>query len=231
MSEVLTFPSSDVAPSDADVCAQQGMPPTALERPRVAQLLETARRTFDETCAPRAVVALIARDEFAALYVGQGRNDERTPVGEIYGTADALYLFAATVGAELSQRVQELFRTRDYAAAAMLDALASQAADNLANRISVHVNGTVRNDTAALPYSPGYCGWHISGQRALFDFLRPEQIDITLNDAYLMQPLKSVSGVVLIGRRDLHSFEDDYEFCTTCRTHSCRARLRALRAN
>ncbi|MCK4414710.1 MAG: hypothetical protein KAY32_14345 [Candidatus Eisenbacteria sp.] len=81
---------------------------------------------------------------------------------------------------------------------------------------------------ACLRYSPGYCGWNISGQRALFAALKPERIGITLRPSMLMEPLKSVSGVVVGGRPEIHRFADRYPFCADCRTHGCRERIRKV---
>ena len=36
--------------------------------------------------------------------------------------------------------------------------------------------GEVNDTTGVLRYSPGYCGWHISGQRKLFDVLEPSRL-------------------------------------------------------
>jgi hypothetical protein len=71
----------------------------------------------------------------------------------------------------------------------------------------------------------------VSGQRALFARLGPEQIGITLRESCLMVPLKSISGVILCGPTEIHEFDDDYSFCPACKTHSCRARIRSLTAH
>jgi hypothetical protein len=79
-----------------------------------------------------------------------------------------------------------------------------------------------------LPYSPGYCGWHVTGQRRLFDRLEPQRIGVTLNSSCLMQPLKSVSGVLVIGPSSIHEFDNDFDFCALCSTYQCRARIGLL---
>jgi hypothetical protein len=43
-----------------------------------------------------------------------------------------------------------------------------------------------------------------------------------------MEPLKSVSGVIVAGQKDIHNFPISYQFCSDCDTRSCRHRLRAL---
>jgi hypothetical protein len=79
-----------------------------------------------------------------------------------------------------------------------------------------------------LRYSPGYCGWNLTGQRALFAALGPEEIGIHLTDSCLMEPVKSISGVMVMGPADIHRFTDDYSFCLTCPTHDCRRRIKGL---
>jgi hypothetical protein len=86
----------------------------------------------------------------------------------------------------------------------------------------------VGSDARVLTYSPGYCGWHVSGQRALFRVLRPEEIGVTLNESCLMQPLKSVSGVMVAGAAAVHRFRPTYDFCDACATHECRTRMASV---
>ena len=50
----------------------------------------------------------------------------------------------------------------------------------------------------------------MSGQRALFACLQPEAIGVTLNASCLMDPLKSVSGVLAAGPADIHRFAPGY---------------------
>lgn len=80
--------------------------------------------------------------------------------------------------------------------------------------------------TKLLRYSPGYCGWHISGQKALFAALRPEEIGISLRESFLMEPLKSISGVIVGGPGRIHEFEPSYPFCAECKSRSCRERIK-----
>jgi hypothetical protein len=88
--------------------------------------------------------------------------------------------------------------------------------------------GSTAGDTRVLPYSPGYCGWHITAQARLFEFLHPEDIGITLNSSYLMQPLKSVSGVLVAGKGEIHKFRPKFSFCADCKTHQCVERMASV---
>lgn len=49
-------------------------------------------------------------------------------------------------------------------------------------------------------YSPGYCLWPLTGQRQLFDLFPETQSGISLTESHLMMPIKSVSGIIGIGR-------------------------------
>ncbi len=84
---------------------------------------------------------------------------------------------------------------------------------------------TKPGEKCALAYSPGYCGWHVSGQNALFSVLEPEQIGVSLGTGCMMRPLKSVSGVLVAGGPEIHDFDPAYTCCSGCDTLECRERI------
>ena len=199
---------------------------------RVAELIRSAMDDFTRLSKPVGLVQSISLDEFAAIHRGEGRNEPETPLGKIFPSADELALFVVTLGPAVSKRIGELFRENDFAVGYALDAVASAGADGLADRVEECFGGLSADPLLRhLRYSPGYCGWHISGQKKLFEVLRPEDIGVTLNDSYLMQPLKSVSGVIVSGRKEIHLFKSDYPFCTECATGSCRERFKLVMKN
>jgi hypothetical protein len=70
-------------------------------------------------------------------------------------------------------------------------------------------------------YSPGYCGWQTVEQHKLFALL-PNTLGIRLTESALMQPVKSVSGIIGIGT--------DVKFnpytCRICEATQCVYRLK-----
>jgi hypothetical protein len=200
----------------------------------IDDICKRALAMLDETAATVAVTAPISKHEFELVFLGEGNNEAETPVGEILEEAEHLQLFALTIGKATSDAIDTLFQSADYALGCMLDAAASTTADRAAAFVerqfaeSLVAEGWNDSSGAALRYSPGYCGWHISGQRKLFEYLEPEEIGLTLRSSYLMEPLKSVSGVVLAGPRDMHEFQPRFPSCVTCETQTCRQRIRAL---
>ena len=144
--------------------------------------------------------------------------------------AVSLALFAVTLGVQISERISALFDAGEFAEGYILDQVASFAADELADIAARRFQtDSARSDLAVLPYSPGYCGWHVSGQQALFAHLQPDEIGISLNDSCLMQPTKSVSGVLVLAPVEAHEFSPAFPCCATCTTLACQERAASLR--
>jgi hypothetical protein len=198
---------------------------------RLSRLFDQAMDEFDRLATPRGLMREVPVEEFGEIYHGAGRNSPATPMDEIYPKAQRLALFAATVGDGPSDQIGILFKRGEPALGYALDVIASEATNMLADRLALRFLAMLRQryghnaETRVLPYSPGYCGWHVSGQRKLFESLHPGKIGITLSDSFLMRPLKSVSGVLVAGPGDVHRFRPVYPFCEDCTTHECRGRM------
>lgn len=231
---ILELAAAAVSPGRADVLAQIGIPEGTVVSAHIERLYSAAAELFAEHVAPAGVLADISVAEFADVYRGEGRNEPSSPVGEILGRAEHLALFVVTLGEGISRALQRCFAADDVALAYTLDAMASVAADGAADLAERRYDGVLRGrgwatpDGAVLRYSPGYCGWDVTGQRKLFAFLRPERIGLSLTESCLMQPLKSVSGVMIAGPRAIHRFPATYDCCDRCEARTCRDRLRAL---
>lgn len=231
---VIELGVAEVAPERATVLEALGVPADQGERPHLEALVDAALAAFEESAAPVGMEADLSRDEFAEVYAGSRGNAQDSVVGDVFPRAGALSLFVVTMGPGVSEAITRRFGERDFALATALDAIASAAADRAAELVERRVETRLRADGrlggagAALRYSPGYCGWHVSGQAALFRHLKPECIGVRLTEAGFMHPEKSVSGVILAGPREIHRFSPAYPFCAECSTHSCLARVRSL---
>jgi hypothetical protein len=230
----VTLDAAGRPPDRATVLRSQGIPADATVPRRIRDLVSTTLDSYARLTEPRGMLAQVSAEQFGRVYRGEGNNAPRTPLEAIYPRADRLALFAATLGEELSREIRRLFDANEPALATMLDAVASERADHAAERLaekyraSLVEDGETGAESTVLAYSPGYCGWHISGQIRLFDFLAPQEIGITLNPSCLMQPLKSVSGVLVVGAAEIHSFDNDFDFCDDCATQDCRARIASV---
>ena len=234
MNGVVSLDEIRTAPDRAAVLEAQGIPRTAKVSEHVLGLADRSIERYAGLVRPRGTVAEITPEEFAPIYRGEGVNADRTPVEEIYIRAEGLALFAVTLGEAISEEISDLFRRNEPAEAYALDAVASERADAAASLLArqyldtLKQAGRVEPSSKVLPYSPGYCGWHVTGQRRLFDRLEPHNIGVTLKSSCLMQPLKSVSGVLIVGPTSSHEFDNDYDFCALCSTYQCRSRIASL---
>lgn len=230
MRHIVRFTRDETRPGRPEILGRMHVAPGAAVSPRLSALVDEARRLFDRLTAPAAIFEEISREEFAHIYADEGHNPPASPLDAIVPRAEAIALFAGTLGPAIDEAIRERFREGDVALGCMLDVFASGAADRLADLAASRFLAVMdRRPPAlcALPYSPGYCGWDVSGQTRLFERLRPGEIGIVLSESCLMQPIKSVSGVLVAGAVEIHRFKPTYPFCATCATHDCRRRMRA----
>lgn len=223
-----------VIPSVTAILRAQGVPTEGALSARACNLAEEAIKRYRELARPVGLLKPIARSEFAAVYCGEEENATETPLEAIYHSADQLALFAVTLGESVCREISRLFEKGEFAIGASLDAAASEGAElaamnvesNFRNRLQTA--GLLDSTHEVMRFSPGYCGWHLSGQKRLFESLHPEEIGISLSESCLMYPLKSISGVIVAGARAIYAFEPNYPFCAECRTPTCRERIRIL---
>jgi hypothetical protein len=233
--QILRFESDPFVPNREVVLELQGVPKSGKISPDSEKLLSSALDEANELAEPRAVYRTVSLDQFGTIYAGEGANEHPNPVDEIFPRAERLALFALTLGLAISDRITSLFREGDFALGYMLDSVASVMAEQVADQVEQHFEdgleeaGLPERSRAVMRYSPGYCGWDLTGQRRVFQHLEPGRIGVTINDSCLMTPMKSVSGILIAGEPEIHYFDNDYRFCETCRTKSCRGRIRSLK--
>lgn len=234
MRTVHHLPIDEVVPPARAILEAQGVPHFRQNDGSSKDLALEAIQLYREKANPAALIMDVAKDEFASVFNGEGRNEIESPVKPIYEASDTLALFAVTIGQALCTEISRRFQMNDFAVGSMLDAAASEgtemAAQVVENLYRDHLGSTntFTHRSGILRFSPGYCGWHISAQKKLFSVLRPGEIGITLNESYLMQPLKSITGVIITGEKSIFIFDDTYSFCRACADHTCRERIQVM---
>jgi hypothetical protein len=234
MRKIYNIQIDKVKPTVQAVLEAQGIPHSKLSEERLINLAKQAIAIYREFAIPIGIVMEISKKDFANIFVGEGKNDGESPVKPIYESSDELALFAVTIDENICAEISRLFKSNDFALGSMLDSAASEgtemAAQIIENIYRKHLSkiGLMNQKNGTLRLSPGYCGWHIGAQRKLFQHLKPEDIGITLNDSFLMQPLKSISGVIILGQKEIYEFDDTFSFCRDCATHSCKERIKAV---
>jgi len=178
MRKIIDISIERIKPDPTAVFKNQGIPPTTLPPKQVKALYDSAEDLFLNLAAPVGVMEEISINEFEKIYQGNGMNEKETPLKHIFPKADKLALFAFTLGPEISREIEEQSTSGGLALGFMLDAVASYSADKASEAAEeIFINhlsskGEVNALTRVLLYSPGYCGWHISSQKKLFEYLK-----------------------------------------------------------
>lgn len=231
MRNVRRFDATDVLPARSRVLLRAGVPADRTASRRTLDLAERAVALFVREAEPVGCFEELTLEELLALQREASAPGEPSVLERVARHSERLALFAATPGEPVCARIRRLFDEGDAPLGLLLDAVASEAATALAEEIC-DAFAAVRPDPglAVLAYSPGYCGWSVTGQRALFARLAPGDIGITLGESALMSPVKSVSGVLVAAPPRAHRFCPDFEFCEACTERTCLERMASLRS-
>ena len=179
--------------STADICEQMGygsaMPDSA---------------TLSEVQAIVDDVRQWLRPQFCFMVVSQlpAFNLGHIIPKQLRGS-EAYALFIATIGEGYEDYVQRLKDGGDMVRTFIADALGSVVAEKCADCMEASLQQSIDklgwHHTNR--FSPGYCGWHVSEQQQLFPMFGGNTCGVRLNDSSLMLPIKSVSGIIGIGKK------------------------------
>jgi hypothetical protein len=140
--------------------------------------------------------------------------------------SEKLAFFMITAGEGITKWSQQELTQGDPMAGYIIDLLGSEivvaALDSMQEDLAGKMNLNGFNITNR--YSPGDCGWPVSDQQKLFTLFPEYFCGISLSESSLMHPIKSVSGIIGIGkhvRKTAHA-------CDLCEMESCVYRYRGM---
>jgi hypothetical protein len=133
--------------------------------------------------------------------------------------AEKLAIFVCTAGAGISDWSKALMHEGDMLLGYIVDVIGSEVVETAMDHIQDILEEEMGESNLGVTdrYSPGYCEWQVSEQHKLFSFFPNDFCGITLSDSSLMHPIKSVSGVIGIGR---HAKRKGYP-CDYCDMINC----------
>jgi hypothetical protein len=119
------------------------------------------------------------------------------------GQAERTAVFVCTIGPGMERAARQLFLDGEAVAGHFTDAAASIAVETAASVLHDHIAAVALRQGFRVTnrFSPGYCGWPVSDQRKLFSLFPAGFCGVTLTESSLMLPIKSVSGIIGIGKR------------------------------
>jgi hypothetical protein len=130
--------------------------------------------------------------------------------------------FIVTVGPGPEQLARELLGKGEYLEGYIVDLVASALVDSVADVLHEEIRKKAgsRDLKVTNRYSPGYCSWDVAEQQKLFSLFPPKCCGITLSESSLMDPVKSISGLIGIGTQVKFN---DYT-CEICPMKDCAFR-------
>lgn len=147
-------------------------------------------------------------------------------VGRIIGSslykADMFALFTATAGHRFQKWMDNYSYNNDilkqYIANCIGTIVVEKTTDQMQEAIS---SWSARHKLCHTNrYSPGYCGWNLKEQKKIFSLMNDYVCNISLTKCNMMYPVKSVSGIIGIGKNVNYT---NYS-CQKCRHMKCSRR-------
>lgn len=169
-------------------------------RELAAAMIERARPLLTPAVAFEIHDVLEARHE--RLVISPRVSLRSLLLASTFGDAQSIVIAVCTIGPQLEEAVRAMFAAGQLVEATVLDGVGSAAVEELAQRACRLFEDMARErglGTSA-PLSPGSSDWSLEAQRELFDLVSAEEIGVTLNDSFLMYPLKSLSMVIGMGK-------------------------------
>lgn len=117
--------------------------------------------------------------------------------------SEAFALFICTSGLEFEAYQHRLKEQGDMVRVFIADALGSVIAEKCADQMEKALQESIGKLgwKHTNRFSPGYCGWHVSQQQLLFPLFQGHTCGVKLTDSSLMIPIKSVSGIIGLGKK------------------------------
>jgi len=133
--------------------------------------------------------------------------------------AEDLALFICTAGPAVGEMSRKSMKEGDLLRGYVYDVIGSEVVESAADRIQEELKKAqgARGKNISNRFSPGYCGWDVADQHKLFSFFKDNFCGIRLAESALMNPIKSVSGLIGIGRDVKYS---PYQ-CHLCDSKKC----------
>jgi hypothetical protein len=116
--------------------------------------------------------------------------------------SESIAVFLCTAGEEIGIWSRAAMKERDFLRGYVYDVVGSEiveaAGDLMQSDLARDILGTGEKITNR--FSPGYCGWDVAEQHNLFKLIPENYCGIHLTPSALMDPVKSISGFIGIGK-------------------------------
>ena len=133
--------------------------------------------------------------------------------------AEMAALFICTAGAGIGEWSRKLMKSGDMIKGYVADVAGSETVESAMDIIQSRLEKEMEENSMHITerYSPGYCDWQVGEQQKLFSFFPDNYCGIRLSPTSLMYPIKSISGVIGIGKK----VKRNGYICNLCEMKDC----------
>ncbi|MEG6614962.1 hypothetical protein V6C27_00785 [Peptococcaceae bacterium 1198_IL3148] len=147
-------------------------------------------------------------------------------ISNLLRNAKKVCLVAATIGPQLEAKVSQLFKSNEYAAGTILDAVGSDAVEKVADQLQEQLKLKAKKQGYHLTwrYCSGYGDLPLEVNRPFAKIVNAASIGINITETCALQPEKSIFGIVgfTVGEQDVPILNK----CANCGAENCAYRNR-----
>lgn len=177
------------------------------------ELIQKCEGLCDITVAYRTMGVHSNRD--GVIVLEDGTVFKGKALGELLSCSDNVVLMASTAGKRVGETINELMNSGRASEAVVLDAAASEIVDAGLDFVMDYIRTQIRKEGKALTrmrFSPGYGDFVIEQQRDFARLLDIGQLGISLTEACILLPEKSVmaiAGIIALEAADSVDLNDE----------------------
>jgi len=150
-------------------------------------------------------------------------------VATMLRSVEQIVVFACTLSNNLNDHITKYDFNTHYLEAYMKDILGNVIIEKTAQKLLEQIKSDSRFSDLKVSnsISPGNCGWPVEEQKKLFALLPDNFLGIQLNESGMMYPVKSLSGIIGIGKKVRFKQTE----CRYCKSKNCMFRKEEYAGN
>jgi hypothetical protein len=136
--------------------------------------------------------------------------------------SESIGVFLCTAGKEIGDISRKMMNEGDILKGYIYDIVGTAIVDAAGDLLHEKLGAVMKQEDQKLTnrYSPGHCKWNVVEQHKLFSLIPDNFCGIRLTDSALMDPIKSISGIIGIGK----NVEFNPYTCNMCDLLTCNYR-------
>lgn len=220
MENIFSIQSRQLRLSEEDIyksMGYHGLPDNEYIRQRVRTLLAEAQDAINTSFCFQIQRGEATHD---SVVIDSMKFDTGPVIAQLMTGAETFALFVATTGEDY-ENWSDPIKKQDNSMVDtfIIDSIGSCLVESTGDWIEKELQNQIGTLKHTNRFSPGYCGWDVKEQHKLFSMFT-YTCNISLTDSALMQPIKSISGIIGIGE---HVSTKKYG-CALCELTTCYKR-------